>query len=130
MPAIDYNAVESVSAEDFRAAVACEVAEDGRIVADPPGFTRSDDEDIAKMERLLDLMPGTLAGQNYYLGQSQCECGRTLTMYDFVFTGLVDAGHSKSLILHTFVGSKFVLNPPRRVRCSECGRISAKAEFY
>ncbi len=29
-----------------------------------------------------------------------CECGRRLTMYDFVFTGLVDAGHSKSLIVH------------------------------
>jgi hypothetical protein len=127
---IDYNAVVSVSPEEFKALMPCALTGDGRVVADPDRFTRSDEEDIAKMERLLDLMPGTLAGQDYYLERSQCDCGRILTMYDFVFTGLVDAGHSKSLILHTFVGSKLVLNPPRKVRCSGCGRFSARATEY
>lgn len=125
---IDYSNVVGVSEQEFRARAACFVAD----VADPNKFTRSDQEDIAKIERLLDAKEGVLArrGDDYYIARYQCECGRILTTYDFVFTGLVDAGHSKSLILHTFVGSKFVLNPPRPVRCSECGRISAVAETY
>ena len=127
---VDYNNVVSVSLEEFRATSECDFTEDGRVVADPDRFTKSDEEDIAKMERLLDLMPGTLSGQDYYLERLQCECGRILTMYDFVFTGLVDAGHSKSLILHTFVGNKLVINPPRKVRCSECGRLSIQAGGY
>jgi len=130
---IDYTAVVSVPDEDFRsslASIGCELKADGRVFADEDSFTRSDAEDIAKMERLLDLMPGVLSGQDYFLERMQCDCGRMLTMYDFVFTGLVDAGHSKSLILHTFVGSKKVLNPPRRVRCSECGYLSARAGGY
>ncbi len=130
---IDYNYVASVSDEEFRSALAsigCEVTDEGGVLAEADSFTRSDAEDIAKMERLLDLMPGVLSGQDYYLERMQCACGRILTMYDFVFTGLVDASHSKSLILHTFVGSKNVLNPPRKVRCSECGCLSARAGGY
>ena len=120
---IDYNDVVSLSEEEFQAtfAVACAEAE----LADPTKFTMSDEEDIAKMERLLDVRPGALAaGEPYYLQSYQCECGRILTTYDFVFTALVDAGHSKSLILHTFIGNKLVINKPRNVRCSECARIS------
>ena len=125
---VDYNDVVSLSAEEFKARTlrSCAAAD----LADPRRFTKADRQEIAKVERLLDVRPGTLAGENFYLGRLQCECGRLLTTYDFVFTGLVDAGHSKSLILHTFVGSKFVVNPPRQVRCSQCGRLSALAEIY
>jgi len=125
---IDYNDVVGISAEEFKVRTlrSC-AAED---LADPKRFTKANQEEIAKMERLLDVRPGTLAGENFYLGRLQCECGRLLTTYDFVFTGLVDAGHSKSLILHTFVGSKFVVNPPRQVRCSQCGRISSVSVEY
>jgi hypothetical protein len=123
---IDYNAVVSLSAEEFKALASCAELD----LVNPKKFTKSDQEDIAKMERLLDVTEGTLSGQDYYLGRSQCECGRLLTMYDFVFTGLIDAGHSKSLILHTFVGTKYILNPPRKVRCSQCGRLSTKADIY
>jgi hypothetical protein len=126
---IDYNDVIGLTPEEFKPRMMCEVLEDGRVVADPNRFTKSDQEDIAKMERLLDVRPGTLSGQDYYLGKMQCECGRTLTMYDFVFTGLIDANHSKSLVLHTFVGTKLVLNPPRKIRCSQCGRINPE-DFY
>ena len=108
---IDYNDVVDLGAEEFKTRTlrSC-AAED---LADRRRFTKADREEIDKVERLLDVRPGTLAGQDYYLERLQCECGRLLTTYDFVFTGLVDADHSKSLILHTFVGSKFVVNPPR-----------------
>jgi hypothetical protein len=118
---LDYNDVVGVSPEEFKNRLRCEVEEE----VDPNLFTKSDQQDIAKIERLLDVKEGALAAAgDFYIGRMQCECGRLLTSYDFVFTGLVDAGHSKSLILHTFLGSKFVLNKPRPIRCSACGRIS------
>lgn len=98
----DYNFVRSISQEEFERARPTQAD-----LEDPRKSTKSDYEDIAKMERLLDLKSGALAGDQYYLERLECEqCGRTLTMYDFVFTGLVDAGHSKSLIVHTFIGNK------------------------
>jgi hypothetical protein len=123
---LEYNDVVGVSAEEFRQSSVC-FTED---VADSTKFTKSSPEEIAKIERLLDAREGTLSGEDFYLQRIQCECGRILTTYDFVFTGLVDAEHSKSLILHTFVGSKFVLNPPRPIRCSDCGRISKLLGTY
>jgi len=123
---LDYNDVVGISEEEFKARARCVAAD----LADPTQYTKADADEIAKMERLLDVREGTLQGQDYYLQRYQCECGRVLTSYDFVFTGLVDAGHSKSLILHTFVGSKNVLNKPRRVRCSQCSRLSIIAAEY
>jgi hypothetical protein len=125
---LDYNDVVGVSEEEFTGrARACLMAQ-----VDPSNFTKSDDEDFAKMERLLDLRPGTLSRDvDSYLQKMECEsCGRLLTMYDFVFTGLVDAGHSKSLILHTFTGNKFIVNQPRRIRCSACGFLSTAVAIY
>src|SRR5687768_8107079 len=118
----DYNDVVGVSEAVFRdTARSCL-----ENLADPRRFTKSDDEDFAKMERLLDVRPGTLSRSDtdYYLERLECEsCGRLLTTYDFIFTGLVDAGHPKSFILHTFIGNKFIVNEPRRVRCSACGLL-------
>jgi hypothetical protein len=51
-------------------------------------------------------------------------------MYDFIFTGLVDAGHSRSFIVHVFVGSKRVLNPPRMIRCSACGSPARPTQYF
>ena len=121
----EYNSVTSLSEETFREQVPA-----NSLLKDPDKFTRSDVDDLNKIERLLDLNQGTLAGQPHYLENFQCDCGRLLTMYDFVLTGLVDAGHSKSFILHTFVGNKFVINTPRQVRCSNCGRITTRAVNY
>ena len=42
-------------------------------------------------------------------------------MYDFTFTALVDANHTKSFILHVLLGNKKVVQNARRVKCSECG---------
>jgi hypothetical protein len=127
MRTIDYNDVVGVSEEEFRASTDCFTER----VYDTRAYTRSSEEDIARVERLLDVREGTLQESgDFYIGRYECECGSLLTTYDFVFTALVDAGHSKSLILHTFLGNKFVLNPPRRMRCSQCGRLSERAETY
>ena len=125
---VDYNDVIGVSPEEFRERSAC-LRED---VNDPSKFTRADDEEVAKIERLLDITEGTLLSRedDFYLEYMRCECGRVLTSYDFVMTALVDAGHSKSIVLHTFVGNKFVLNEPRPVRCSQCARIVSLAGQY
>ncbi len=122
----DYNQVRSVSQSEFDRAAPSKAD-----LEDPTKATKSDDEDIAKMERLLDLKNGSLGAEDYYLERIECgQCGRVLTMYDFVFTGLVDGGHSKSLIVHTFLGNKLVLNDPRPIRCSACGQVQAPGLLF
>jgi hypothetical protein len=114
----DYNLVRSADPADFDA------AEKQRPAS---GWTKSDAEDVGKIERLLDVEPGTLEGLDFKVQRADCSnCGKRLTMYDFVFTSLVDANHTKSFVLHTFVGSKNVLQDPRPVRCSACGTIAEK----
>jgi hypothetical protein len=119
----DYNSLVSLSREEFN-----RLTPNEEELKDENKYTKSDDEDIARMERLLDLRDGVLALDpiGYYLERIVCECGRTLTMYDLVFTGLVDAGHSKSFIAHTFIGNKLIFNrdKPRPLRCSQCSRVS------
>jgi hypothetical protein len=120
----DYNFVRSITQEEFEQAKPAQAD-----LEDPMKSTKSDSEDIARMERLLDLKDGALGGDQYYLERLECvQCGRLLTMYDFVFTGLVDAGHSKSLIVHTFIGNKFVLNDARPIRCSACGQLQSNRQ--
>ena len=113
----DYNSATSLTAAEFeRQAPSVSELE--------AGYSKSDPEDIAKMERLLDLKAGALGGDDYYLEKVQCKgCARVLTMYDFVFTGIVDANHPKSLIVHTFLGNKYILNEKRPIRCSNCATI-------
>jgi hypothetical protein len=110
---LDYNAVESLTETEFQDRMS--------LSRQSVNFTESDEQDIRRIERLLDIREGTLAGRVHRLESAQCANGHTLTMYDFVFTALIDAGHSKSFIVHTFLGSKFVINEPRPVRCHECG---------
>src|SRR5262245_38758967 len=85
----DYNLVKSRTPEEFKALT----SNKGNVK-----FNVADDEEIKKMERLLDLLPGTLVPAGpYHLEAVQCaSCGRTLTTYDCIFTALVDANHTKS----------------------------------
>lgn len=120
---IDYAQVRSRSKEEFEKSLS-------KDLENPERFTKSDKEEIKRVERLLDVSDGLMAGRDQYVERVVCECGRTLTMYDFVFTGLIDAGHDKSLILHTMVGSKYVINTPRQIRCSACARVTPTAHSY
>jgi hypothetical protein len=117
----DYNFVVAADEDEFRRNKVPDEELEAR-------FTKSDVEDIRKIERLLDVQPGTLddnIGPGFYVGRASCSnCSRVLTAYDFVFTGLVDAGHPKSFILHTLVGSKLIIQPNRQIRCSSCGNLS------
>ena len=118
----DYNLVKSLTREEF---------DERRSKAKPVRYNQADDEEIKKMERLLDVLPGTLAGgKPYSLEKRDCTfCERTLTMYDFIFTALVDANHTKSLVLHTLVGNKLIIQTPRPVRCSACGTINPDCSY-
>lgn len=118
---MDYNLVVAADEGEFRRQRVPDEELEAR-------FTKSDVEDIRKIERLLDVEVGTLdknIGPGFYIGQASCSnCARILTAYDFIFTGLVDAGHPKSFVLHTLVGSKKIIQRPRQIRCSACGTLS------
>jgi hypothetical protein len=119
----DYGKVESVSDDAFKKAS----ADCATRLADA---TVSDKEDLNKIERLLDLQEGTLKGR-FCFQKANCErCGRLLTSYDFVYTSIVDAGHPKSFVVHTLVGSKHILNKPRKVRCSSCNTVTTRNWYY
>ncbi|WP_170404451.1 hypothetical protein [Ruegeria arenilitoris] len=90
-------------------------------LSNSPDATKSDENDVRKMENLLDLAEGALSNKTFYISKSDCSCGRTLTFYDFVFTSLVEQWHDPSFIAHTLVGNKRIINEPRPIRCSACG---------
>lgn len=114
---LDYTILRSMTPDEFADATTS-VAD-----ARAQGFTESDAEDLRKIERLLDVEEGALADQVFLVEPTQCVCGRVISMYDVVFTALVDALHSKSFILHTLIGNKLIANPPRDVRCSVSGHL-------
>lgn len=120
-----YNSISSLTEEEFK-----EKSIDPSAAPDPDKFIKSDEEEIANIERLLDARSGLLKTDVFYFQKSTCECGRSLTMYDFIFTALIDAEHDKSFILHTLIGSKLILNRARKVRCSRCGRVSGIEHEY
>ncbi|MCI5138468.1 MAG: hypothetical protein D3922_08635 [Candidatus Electrothrix sp. AR1] len=88
-------------------------------------ISRVKKSDIEAIECLLDVRPGTLSNNAYFFESDacRCQCRKTITMYDFVFTSLVDAAYSKSLVLRTLLSTNFVARKaPQKVRCSSCGR--------
>jgi len=98
---------------------------------DPSRYVSSDAVDLAKIERLLDLADGVLSGQTLYLERYACEsCGKILAFSDFVRTSLQDAGHPKSFVVHTLLGSKYIDNKHRPVRCGNCDTVSVKPLNY
>ena len=120
-----YNSVSSVSEKEFeKVRVSNEDLE--------KYYNASDGGDVRKMERLLDAPEGSLdRGGPYCLSAGSCVCcGRDLTMYDFVFTALVDANHPKSFVYQILAGDKRVIQSPRRVRCSSCGTVTSQTAQY
>lgn len=120
----DYQNVKSVDDETFIKAAASHNFED------ESKYTKSDAEDISSIERMLDAREGILAAEEFYLEREVCECGRNLTFYDFVFTALLDAQHSKSFVLHTLIGTKKIVNQARTMRCSACSRLTGRQIMY
>ncbi|MCW5203809.1 MAG: hypothetical protein QTN59_03330 [Candidatus Electrothrix communis] len=88
-------------------------------------ISRVKKSDIEAIECLLDVRPGTLSNNAYFFESDacKCQCQKTITMYDFVFTSLVDSAYSKSLVLRTLLSTNFVARKaPQKIRCSSCGR--------
>ena len=87
--------------------------------------------DIDAIERLLDVPSGTLSNNAYFFESDACRCAcqKKITMYDFVFTSLVDAAYSKSLVLHTLF-SATVQKKTKNIRCSSCGRSGMHMSKY
>lgn len=88
--------------------------------------TKSNKEDIKKIENLLQVRPGILDGIDFYVEPQECVCGRLLTFSDFIYTALVEQWHDPSFIVHVLVGSKYFVNEPRQITCSECGSNNKK----
>lgn len=117
-----YSDIVSLSREEF---------DERRILLDDVTGTKSDDIDIAKMESTLEVRAGTLAGLSFYVNKQDCpSCGRRITFYDIVKTAADESHHSKSFMLHTLVGTKYVINPPRQIRCSNCSTVLATSCVY
>lgn len=120
----DYDAVISTSVDEFKS------QSDSLGFRNKKKFTKSNRKDVEKIENFLDVRNGTLSSDEYYIEKYDCDCGHIFTFYDFVFTAVVDAHHSKSFILHTLVGKKLIINPPRKIRCSSCGKITDENVMY
>jgi len=103
---------------------------DDKQLSDRTKFSETTQEDIERIELLLDVRSGVLGAGPYYFSVAVCPNKHRLTMFDFVFTALVDAGHSKSFILHALVGNKRFVNPSRKVRCSTCAAVTEKGAYY
>lgn len=115
----DYSELKSLSAEEFKSK-----SFDIKTLDKNPAFTKASGQDIAKIEKMLDVRPGVLANEALYVSKAKCKnCGKEMGFDDFVHTALTKAGHTKSDVLHTLVGSKMVVNSPRRLTCSACQTI-------
>lgn len=109
----EYSKLPSLTADEF----ARKMSKFNKATA-----TKSDAEDIAKIERILELRQGTLTGREFYVSKAKSRSGRDITFYDLVVSSLIE-GHSKSFVVHTLLGSKFFVQPPRAVTCVEDGSV-------
>jgi hypothetical protein len=109
----EYSKLPSLPADEFQRRIS---------KFDKKAATKSDAKDIAKMERLLELRPGVLGKDEFYVSNVKCTCGRQITFYDLVASSLME-GHSKSFVVHTLLGSKHFIQPPRKITCVECGTV-------
>ena len=119
----EYSALSGIRADEFKQRMsAC---------FDKNKATKSDSDDIKKIEDFLDLKRDALKHEEFYVSDGTCgKCSRKFTFYDHVIGSVTDAGHSKSLVVHTLFGSKHFIQPPRPVRCSACNTISVDVLTY
>ena len=118
---LSYEDVKGVSSETFNS----------RAIKLTSKHRKTTPEELRQVEALLEVQLGTLENLNFYMEQLTCEsCNKEFGLYEFVRSAIRDAGHSTSLILHTFVGTKYILNEARFLRCSGCNNISRTAVTY
>lgn len=123
---LDYSKVQSISQEEFE-----KIRPDIEAVKNDARYAKVQPETLTKIERFLDLKPGTLAGVEGYLRKENCPCcNKDLDLLDKVVTALVDAGHSKSFIVHTMLGNKTTMSPASGVRCTSCGTVTASLAWH
>lgn len=122
----DYDLVEGVPKEVFDQHVKS-VAE----LAKDDDYRPSSKSEIEKVEEMLDVQEGTLAKMEFYVKKASCKkCGNEIGLNDVIRTAIQDAGHSKSAVLHTLVGNKYIVDRPKHVRCSECDEVMEVASSY
>ena len=123
---VKYDLVEGVSEDEFRS----EVKSVEELAVDD-SYRMADDEDIRAVENILDVRSGTLSGLPFYIKKAECEkCGKPTEMKDVVKTAIEDAHHSKSAILHTLLGNKYIVDRPKHIRCSNCDNVLEVAGSY
>jgi hypothetical protein len=116
---LDYNKIKSLSDEDFD-----KIKADIDTIKTDPNYEQVDSETLQVVERLLDLKEGTLSTIEGYLQKLECpHCKRHISLSDRVITGLIDAGHSKSFMVHTMLGNKRTLSKLPNVRCMSCATV-------
>ena len=119
----DYSALSGLDDSEFRARITS--------CFDRGNATKSDAEDLNKIEKFLGLRNGILKDEEFYVSKENCQnCRRTFTFYDHVYGSVKDAGHSKSFVAHTLLGDKYFIQPPRPVRCSACDTVSTALLNY
>ena len=94
-----------------------------------PAMRRATPEELAIVEAWLDVRAGTLAGLEFWSSRVDDANGVPIGIVNIVLTALIDAGHSKSFILHTLLGNKLILSPVHPVRDSG-GKLAATRVNY
>jgi hypothetical protein len=122
-----YYLVKSMTEEGFDGLRFLDDGEEAKIV-------RVRAREIEATEHLLDVRPGTLSSRAYFFESDACtcSCGRKMTMYDIVFTALVDGAYARHLVLHNLLNTRFVAQKnPQNIRCSVCGATGLhKSKFW
>lgn len=122
----DYNKIQSLPDDEFE-----KIKPNIEDMKNDPRYSKTDLDTLKKVERFLDLKEGALKDVEAYLQRQTCPCcNKEITLLDRVITGLVDAEHPKSFIVHTMLGNKTTLNQASFVRCSGCGTKIAKLEWH
>ena len=122
----DYDLVQGVSEEEFRN----NVKTVDQLKSDPD-FRLATEEEIGNVERLLDVQEGILSKVEFYVKKANCErCNSCLGIDDVVRTALIDAKHSKSAVLHTLIGNKYIVDRPKQIRCSSCNSLQIASSVY
>jgi hypothetical protein len=97
---------------------------------DVSSSTRSNEDDLARIEEFLELLPGTLDGKEFLVGNGFCPNGHQLTFFDHVYSSIKDGGHSKSFVVHVLLGNKLFVQEPKKMVCHICNERSEKPIDY